>query len=173
MVIPFREAPLIIVPRIGNSLDGGWGSVKYGTYVAFPQPIQAAGQITSTFENLLQETNKFRILKELPGALAYEMFASDTGRVQVIEDHPDLLRADYAFLASLSTLAIDLNQTKAAGISIERLVITVRFSLRIIDIHPHKNWQVVDSTDKAFVYERFGTEEEVTDEARPPGQDSR
>ena len=56
MVVPFRKAPLIIVPTIENSLDGGWIDVKYGGHSVFPEPSQAAIGITNAFETLLRET---------------------------------------------------------------------------------------------------------------------
>jgi hypothetical protein len=167
MVIPFREAPLIIVPEIANSLDGGWVDIKYGGHSIFPSQSQAAGQITTTFETLLQETNRFRVLaQERKGSLTYEMFSSEADLQQTLTQYPDLLLADYAFLASLSTLDIGVNYFTQYGIAIEKVVINVTFSLRIIDLHPHKNWHVVDSTDKVFSHERFSTDEEATKEAQ-------
>ncbi|MFP6648032.1 MAG: hypothetical protein VB817_01140, partial [Pirellulaceae bacterium] len=167
MVIPFREAPLIIVPEIANSLHGGWVDIKYGGHSIFPSQSQAAGQITTTFETLLQETNRFRVLaQERKGSLTYEMFSSEADFQQTLTQYPDLLLADYAFLAALSTLDIDVNYSIQYGITIEKVVINSTFSLRIIDLHPQKNWQVVDSTDKVFSHERFGTDEEATKEAQ-------
>jgi hypothetical protein len=167
MVIPFRKSPLIIVPTIGNSLDGGWIDVKYGGHSVFPEPSQAAIGITTAFGNLLQETNRFRILpQERRGLLTYEMFSSEADLQQTLEHNPDIFQADYAFLASLQTLDVGVNYSNQYGIEIEKVVVNVRFSLRIIDLHPHKNWQIVDTTDQNFFHERFRTEAEAAEEVK-------
>ena len=159
----FREDPVIVVAKIRNNLPDGLVTAHYGqqTYL---KPIQSIEAITSAFISRLGEAGHFRIIeRDLLPDLRVEMFNSEEDLAATIAKYPGIFKADYAFICELSTLDLNTSLSVVYGVETEQTMVTAHFDMRIVDLNPHKYWQIVDIKEERIVEGRFETEEEVNE----------
>ncbi|MFP6753202.1 MAG: CsgG/HfaB family protein [Pirellulaceae bacterium] len=159
----FREDPVIVVAKIRNNLPGGLATAHYGQQT-YQKPIQSTEAITSAFISRLGEAGHFRIIeRDLLPDLRVEMFNSEEDLAATIVKYPGIFKADYAFICELSTLDLNTSLTIVYGVETEQTMVTAHFDMRIVDLNPHKYWQIVDAKEDSIVEGRFETEEEVNE----------
>ena len=163
----FRDKPVIVVARIQNNLPGGLATFHYGNEEV-RKPIQSTEAITDAFISRLNETHRFRVIeRDLLPELQVEMFNSEEDLVATMTKYPGIFKADYVFICKLSVLTLELRLTQiGTGVKIEKAMVTAHFDMRIVDLNPHKYWQVVETVEKRTADGRFETEEEAIAELK-------